>query len=177
MPANLFKRILDKLPISIIRHVFNFWPPFRGARIKVNYITKDYRIFKASMKLGLLNRNYIGVHYGGSLFSMADPFFLIILIKNLGNQYIVWDKAAKIEFKKPGRGTVSAHFEFSENELSEIRNEANRSGKYIFDRSVNIIDENNEIVAIVTKTMYVRLKQDRNKTASDITIEKISQSM
>lgn len=164
MSKTLFKRIIDRLPVSAIRLIFNLWPPFRGARIKVNYISKDYRIFKVSMKLGLLNRNYLGVHFGGSLFAMSDAFFIIILIRNLGNKYIVWDKAAKIEYKKPGRGTISACFEMSENEILDIRKEADRAGKYIFDRSVDLYDENNEIVATVTKTMYVRAKHSQRSS-------------
>lgn len=155
---SIFKQIINRLPVSVIRHIFNFWPPFRGAGIKVDYISKDYRIFKASLQLGLLNRNFFGTHFDGSLFAMSDAFFSIILAKNLGNNYIVWDKAANITYKKPGRGTVRAHFEFSADEIAVIKKETDSAGKYVFDRSVDIIDASNEIVASVVKTLYVRVK-------------------
>lgn len=156
--ANLMTRLQHKLPPGLMRFLFNLWPPFRGAKIKVDYISPDYRIFKTSMKLGLLNRNNLGVHFGGSLFAMTDPFFLVILTKNLGYHYVVWDKAATIEFKKPGRGLVSAHCEMSQQEITDIRARVDQSGKYVFDRSVDVLNTKNEVVATITKTIYVKTK-------------------
>lgn len=164
MTKQLLTKMMERLPIKVIRSLFNYWPPFRGAKIKVTHISPDYRVFKTSLKLGLLNRNYVGVHFGGSLFAMTDPFFMLILSKNLGNQYIVWDKAAKIEFKKPGRGTIRAHCEFSEHEIAMVRQEVDQAGKYIFDRTVDLLNEQDEIVATITKTLYVRLKRDVRAT-------------
>lgn len=157
MTKSLFHKIVAKLPICIIR--FNCWPPFRGAGIKVNNISPDYRSFNVSMKLKMLNRNYAGVHFGGSLFSMTDPFYMVMLSKNLGNQYVVWDKAATIEFKKPGRGTINAKCSITEEELKDIKNEVDRLGKFIFDRTTGLFNEKNEIVAIITKTLYVRKRE------------------
>lgn len=159
MSNTLFHRIIDKLPISIIKFIFNRWPPFRGAGIKVQHISPDYRSCAVSMKLKLLNRNYLGVHFGGSLFSMTDPFYVLMLSKNLGNQYVVWDKAATIEFKKPGRGTINAKCSISEKELKDIKDEVNRLGKFIFDRTIDLFNEKNEIIATITKTLYVRQRE------------------
>lgn len=163
MSKSLFHRIIDKLPIAIIRFIFNCWPPFRGAGIKVNHISPDYRSFEVSMKLKLLNRNYVGVHFGGSLFSMTDPFHMIMLSKNLGSQYIVWDKSAKIEFKKPGRGTIRAKCSITKEEIEAVKHETDRLGKYIFDRTIDLFNGKNEIVATITKTLYVR-KRDLGVT-------------
>lgn len=156
MGKNFFHRTLDKLPVGVIRFIFNCWPPFRGAGIKVNNISPDYRSFDVSMKLRLLNRNYAGVHFGGSLFAMTDPFYMLIFSKNLGKQYIVWDKAAKIEFKKPGLGTVRATCAITQEDIEMVKNQAEQSGKYIFDRTVDLFNDKNEVVATITKTIYVR---------------------
>jgi acyl-coenzyme A thioesterase PaaI-like protein len=156
LEKTLFHRIIDRLPISIIRFIFNCWPPFRGAGIKVNNISPDYRSFDVSMKLKLLNRNYAGVHFGGSLFSMTDPFHMVMLSQNLGSQYIVWDKAAKIEFKKVGRGTIRAKCSITKEEIDTVKNETDRLGKYIFNRTVDLFNDKNEVVATITKTLYVR---------------------
>ena len=156
MEKSFFHQVIDKLPIKVIRFIFNCWPPFRGAGIKVNDISPDYRSFDVSMKLKLLNRNYAGVHFGGSLFSMTDPFHMVMLSKNLGNQYIVWDKAAKIDFKKPGRGTIRAKCSITKEEIEAIKNQAEQFGKYIFDRTVDLFNDKNEVVATITKTLYVR---------------------
>lgn len=158
MAAHLLHRIIDRLPVSVLRFLFNAWGPFRGAGIKVDAISPDFLSFKISMKLTWSNKNYVGVHYGGSIFSMVDPFYMLILSRNLGDQYIVWDKAAFIEFKKPGRGTLTAHCAFSFDEINKIRIEANQLEKYIFEKPINIFNSSGEIVASVIKTLYVRHK-------------------
>lgn len=159
MASSLFYRVANKLPSHVIRYLFNLWPPFRGAGIKVKHISRDFRKFDVSMKLKLLNRNSAGVHFGGSLFGMTDPFYVVMLTKNLGDQYIVWDKAGKIDFKKPGRGTIKASCFLTEEEIDLIRDETNRLGKYIFDRSVDLFNEKNEVIATIVKTIYVRRRE------------------
>ena len=88
--------------------LINLWPPFLGAGIRVTRIAPGWREVDVEMKLRRWNRNYVGTHYGGSLYSMADPFFMLMLIENLGREYIVWDKSASIRFRKPGKGVVRA---------------------------------------------------------------------
>lgn len=110
------------------------------------------------MPLRWFNKNYVGTHFGGSMYAMTDPFLMMMLINNLGSNYIVWDKGAKIDFKKPGRGTVRVRFELSEAEIEEIKAAADAQGKYVFDRVVHVLDEADEVVAEVVKTLYVRRK-------------------
>lgn len=88
----------------------NIWPPFLGAGIRVKEIDEEFKFARVELKSGLLNRNYVGTHYGGSLFSMTDPFYMLMLLHNLGKDYIVWDKAAEINYKKPGKGRLRADF-------------------------------------------------------------------
>jgi acyl-coenzyme A thioesterase PaaI-like protein len=110
------------------------------------------------MKLRKWNRNYVGTHYGGSIFSMTDPFFALIVIKNLGPDYIVWDKASDIKFKKPGKGKISAHFNIAKERLQQIRDEADRNPKAEPVFVIEVKDEAGDVVAEVTKTLYVRRK-------------------
>jgi acyl-coenzyme A thioesterase PaaI-like protein len=159
MSSGIISTIVERLPVGVARFIFNRWPPFRGAGIKVKCISADYRRFEVSLKLGLLNRNYAGVHFGGSLFAMIDPFFMLILSKNLGKNYVVWDKAGTIDFKKPGRGTIKAKCFMSEEEINFVREEVDRVGKYVFDKSTDLLNEKDEVVATIVKTIYVR----RNK--------------
>jgi hypothetical protein len=109
---------------SLKRHaraLLNIWPPFLGAGIHIRRLAADWKEIDVEMKLRWWNANYVGTHYGGSLYSMADPFFMVMLIENLGNDYIVWDKAASIRFKKPGRGKMTASFRLSEEQIQEIK--------------------------------------------------------
>ena len=136
----------------------NLWPPFLGAGIKVEHIAKDFRHAKVRLKLGLLNRNIVGVHFGGSLFAMTDPFFMMMFSQNLGKDYIIWDRAAKIEFLKPGKTNVSARFHITQEQIDEIRNEAQSGEKILKDYSVDILSTTGEVIARVTKTLYIRKK-------------------
>ena len=81
----------------------NIWPPFVGAGIRVTRRTPDMKAVDVEMKLHFFNRNYVGTHYGGSLYSMTDPFYMLMLMHNLGADYIVWDKAEASAFASPER--------------------------------------------------------------------------
>lgn len=137
----------------------NLWPPFWGAGIHVDEISHDYRSAKVSLKYGMLNRNIVGVHFGGSLFAMTDPFFMLMFSQNLGKQYIVWDRAARIEFLKPGRSNVVASFQISQEQIDEVRTEAESGEKILKDYSVDIKNADGEVIARVTKTLYIRKKR------------------
>ena len=111
------------------------------------------------MKLTWWNRNYVGTHYGGSLYSMCDPFFMLILIEQLGPGYVVWDKSARIEFRRPGRGTVRARFEIPASRVEEIRRAADAGGKVEPIFRTEIVDEAGVAVATVEKLLYVRRRE------------------
>jgi Domain of unknown function (DUF4442) len=138
-----------------------WWPPFLGAGIRVRSLSEDFRDAVVELKLGRLNRNYVGTHFGGSLYAMTDPFFMIMLLHNLGGDYLVWDKSGSIEYIAPGRGTVSAHFHLSERRIGEIRAEAAGGGKIFPEFEVNVKDAAGDIIARVRKVLYVRLKPKR----------------
>lgn len=114
------------------------------------------------MPLNLLNTNFVGVHFGGSLYAMVDPFYVLILLYRLGPQYVVWDKAACIRFKRPGRGWVRAVMEISEERLREIRSQVDTSPhqKCDVDFSLRIEhvggEHDGELVAEVDKTVYIK---------------------
>ncbi|QWD69154.1 DUF4442 domain-containing protein [Polynucleobacter sp. VK25] len=140
----------------------NLWPPFLGAGITVEKISKDFRYARVRLKHGLLNRNILGVHFGGSLFAMTDPFFMMMVSQNIGKGYIVWDQAAKIEFLKPGKGKVHASFEITQEQLDEIVSAAEPGDKILRDFVADIKDQEDDVVARITKTLYIRKKTKKN---------------
>jgi hypothetical protein len=146
----------SKLQRAMLRSI-NIWPPILGAGIRVRW-SPDGKSVDVKMKLRFWNRNYVGTHYGGSLYSMADPFYMLMLMENLGSEYIVWDKAATIRFRKPGRGTVSAHFHLSDEQLDDIRTQLKTQPKYEPTFAVQIMDEAGDVVAEVQKVLHVRRK-------------------
>ena len=133
--------------------------PFLGAGIRVLHSQSDDYTIKVQMKLTRLNFNAVGTHFGGSLYAMCDPFFMLILLEHMGRDYIVWDKAASIQFLKPGRGTVTATFHIPPEQIAELRAQADREGKIEPLFNVDVIDEQGEIVAKVEKRLYVRKKK------------------
>jgi acyl-coenzyme A thioesterase PaaI-like protein len=138
--------------------LMNLYPPYLGAGIRVRS-SPDLRTFDVRMRLSPLNRNYVGTHFGGSLYSMCDPFFMLILFEALGPGYVVWDKAATIRFRRPGRGTVHARFHLPEERIAEVRAAANRDGKTEPVFSTEVVDEAGEVVAEIEKRLYVRKKE------------------
>ena len=140
------------------RKWIRWWPPLLGAGIRVTRFDEDWRAVDVEIPLRWWNRNYVGTQYGGSLYSMTDPFYMVMLIENLGAGYVVWDKSATIRFRKPGRGKVRAEFRLSQEVIDEIRAAVEREGKIEREFAVNVTDESGEVVAEVTKLLHVRKK-------------------
>ncbi|HEY7403013.1 MAG TPA: DUF4442 domain-containing protein [Candidatus Angelobacter sp.] len=136
----------------------NFYPPYLGAAVRVTRISDDFRDLEVEMPLRFYNRNYVGTHFGGSLYSMVDPFYMLMLLHILGPGYIVWDKAATIRFKKPGKGVMKAAFHLSEEQIAEIRSSAETQPKVEPQFLVLVKDAEGNVVAEVDKLLYVRKK-------------------
>ena len=111
------------------------------------------------MKLRWWNANYVGTHFGGSLFAITDAFYMLMLMANLGRDYIVWDKAASIRYRKPGRGTVRAEFRLTDAQLDDIREKLKRLPKYEPTFKVEVKDEQGTVIAEVEKLLYMRKKE------------------
>jgi hypothetical protein len=142
-----------------LQRFVNWYPPFLGAGIRVKEVSPDLRTIQVHMPLTFWNKNYVGTHFGGSLYTMCDPFFMLILLNHLGPDYIVWDKAATIRFKKPGVGTVKAVFHIPEERIAEIRQQAESLGKIEPTFQTVVTDPDGVIVAEVDKLLYVRSKK------------------
>ena len=150
----------------LLLRFINYWPPVLGAGIRVHWLDTEMRAIDVTMKLRRWNQNFVGTQYGGSLYSMADPFFMLMLIHNLGREYIVWDKAATIRFRKPGRGTVKAQFRLTEGDLADIRAKLELHEKYEPTFRVDIMDEAGELIAEVDKLLYIRKKKTKKVVES-----------
>lgn len=142
-----------------LRFWMNLWPPFLGAGIKVDYIAEDYREARISLHTRWYNRNYVGTHFGGSLFAMTDPFLMLMYLHNLGREYLVWDQAASIRFVSPGRGTVSVCCEIDEEHLQQARLATADGDKFLVEHRLQILDQEQKLVAEVDKTIYIRRKK------------------
>ena len=142
-----------------LRRVLNLWPPFLFAGIRVTALSDDFRHARVELRMRPWNRNYVGTHFGGSLFSMTDPFWMIMVKESLGRDYMVWDRAAEIAFLKPGRGTVAATFDLAQADVDALRAQAAGGDKVLHWFETGIVDAAGETVAQVRKQVYVRRKR------------------
>ena len=149
-----------KVPPALFRRAINLWPPFLGAGIKVTRVSADYREIEVTLKLGLTNRNYFGTQFGGSLFAMTDPFFALMMLHNLGPDYVVWDKEASIRYRRPGRGDVHARFHLAAAAVARARRATARGAKHEPTFRATIVDRDQAVVAEVEKTLSIRRRSD-----------------
>ncbi|QKQ68971.1 DUF4442 domain-containing protein [Acinetobacter sp. 10FS3-1] len=158
---SLFRKI-QRFPF-ISKFILNHYPPYRGAGIVIDEMNfADYHL-RVKMPLTGKNQNIVGVHFGGSLYSMVDPFYMLLLMHHLGSKYIVWDKEAWIRFLAPGRGTVHADIRISAEEVNAIIELAANHQSVYRHYQLNIYDESGVRIAEVQKTVYIRRKQSKSK--------------
>jgi hypothetical protein len=144
---------------SFLLRIMSIWPPYLGAGIRVKRVSTDFREIDVQMKLRFWNQNYVGTHFGGSMFAMTDPFYMLMLLENLGREFIVWDKGASIRFKKPGKGTIRCEFRLTQTQIDEVIEALKTQSKYDANFIVHIKDEVGDVVAEVEKIVHVRRKQ------------------
>jgi hypothetical protein len=131
----------------------NLWPPYFFAGIRIKTVSKDFKDITVHLKFAWYNRNYVGTQFGGSIYAMTDPFYMMMIMNNLGRDYIVWDKAAQIDFLKPGKSTLTAQFKIDDQILDLIRSKTAFGKKYIFDLPIPVKDKDGITIANIEKTI------------------------
>lgn len=147
-----------KITASTLRRMLNLWPPFLFSGIRVTDLSRDFAHARVELRMRPWNRNYVGTHFGGSLFAMTDPFWMLMVKESLGPDYMVWDQAGEIAFLKPGRGTVWARFDLASDVLEALRQAAAGGGKVLHWFDTDVVDAAGDTVARVRKQVYVRRK-------------------
>ena len=150
---------LESPRTRLMRWGFNFWPCYRGTGARVTFIAGDWREVRVRLPLSWRTRNYVGTLFGGSLYAAVDPFFMIMLMKNLGPGYVVWDKAASIRFRRPGRHTLTATFRLDDAEFTEIRDLLRDLPKVDRTYTVDLVDKDGLVHATVEKVVHVARKE------------------
>lgn len=141
-----------------LRRFMNFWPPLLFAGIRILAISDDFMRVDVRLRLGRFNRNYVGTQYGGSLYSMTDPFFMVMMVHVLGPDYVVWDKSGRIDYLRPGREDVFARLQYTGDQIAEVRRMTAGGQKFEPTYAVDVATASGEVIARVEKTLYIRLK-------------------
>lgn len=142
-----------------LKRLLNLYGPYLGAGVKVTYVAKDFKEVRVSMKLRWYNKGAVGTHFGGSLYAMIDPHLMLMLMKLLGDGYIVWDKSASIDFIRPGTGTVSATIRLDDEKVQAIIDAVEENKTHLPEFRIKILDEKGKGVCRVKKVLYVRKKE------------------
>ena len=143
---------------STFRRLLNLWPPFLFNSIRLQTLSNDWSEARVVLRLRPWNRNYVRTQFGGNLFAMTDPFWMLLAMHQLGRDYLVWDKAGAIDFVAPGRDDVYAHFKLEPSVVDELRQAAAGGGKVLRWFETEVTTASGEVVARVRKQLYVRLK-------------------
>lgn len=139
----------------LFRYFFNIFPAYRRTGGRVTYIAADWREIRVRLPLNFRTRNYVGTIFGGSIFGAVDPMFMIMLIKCLGPEYLVWDRSAKVRFKRPGKSTLFAICRIEDGELEYIRSELREKPSLLREYRVELVDDQGLVHAWVDKTIYL----------------------
>jgi acyl-coenzyme A thioesterase PaaI-like protein len=142
----------------LLRWRFNMFPAYRRTGGRITFIDAGLHRIRVRIPLNWKTRNYVGTIFGGSMYGAVDPIYMVMFIRLLGPGYIVWDKAARIEYKKPGRSTLTAEFEVTEGELQSIRDALERTEKIERTYRVELRDGDGVVCAAVEKLLYFRRK-------------------
>lgn len=137
---------------------FNFFPAYRSSGGRLIYVAPNFQEVHIQLALTLFTRNYVGTLYGGSMYSAIDPIYMLMLIRTLGPHYVVWDKAASIRFRKPGKSTLYARFVLSDLELQTVRHLAQQNPSIDRVYPVELVDGQGVVHASFEKTLYIKHK-------------------
>ncbi|HVY22166.1 MAG TPA: DUF4442 domain-containing protein [Steroidobacteraceae bacterium] len=140
-------------------YLWNFWPPYWGAGIRIETISKDFKYARIRLKWRPWTRNIVRTQFGGSIYAMVDPIYMVMLMALLGREYIVWDKAASIRFRRPGKSELTAEFTLTDEDIHLIKQELGKADKYDWQKTVQVKDKSGEVIAEIHKTIHVRNKQ------------------
>jgi len=127
----------------------------------------DWHEAHVALPLSFRTRNLVGTIFGGSMYGIVDPIYMLMLHKVLGEEYIVWDKAACIRFRKPGKGTLYARFVISAEELENIRALAAQNPSIDRTYPVELVDKNGVVHATFEKVLYIRRKDRQSSTLKE----------
>ena len=145
-----------RLRATLIRLGISYHPTYWTTGGRVVELAPDFTHARVALPLNLRTRNVVGTTFGGSIYGAVDPIYMLLLRQRLGGDFTVWDKAARIRFKKPGQSTLYADFEVTDDEVQAIRGalDVGESTDRVYD--VELADEAGVVHAEVEKTLYVR---------------------
>lgn len=147
-----------KLYSEFIRFGLNLWPCLRRTGGRVVYLAEDFTQLTVRLSLNWKTRNVVGTIFGGSMYASTDPYFMLMLMKILGDGYVVWDKGCTIRFKQPAKGSIYADFIVTPEMLQDVRTQVAAQKEYDFTWTLQYKDKSGNVYAEFDKVLYVAHK-------------------
>jgi acyl-coenzyme A thioesterase PaaI-like protein len=135
--------------------LMNWYPMYFGTGGKILFWSDDSHEIQLRLRLNPWTYNYVGTMFGGSMFSTCDPFYMLMWLKILGKNYVVWDKSASIRFKKPGKETLFAHLIISDEMIEVVKQKVKVNKEVNLPFIINWVDKDGIIYAEIERTIYI----------------------
>ncbi|MFT4048926.1 MAG: DUF4442 domain-containing protein [Solirubrobacterales bacterium] len=154
----MIRRLRERLPHALDWRVFNIWPAIVGTGGRVTRVTEDWTELDVRLPLSWRTRNYVGTIFGGSIYSATDPYVMVMLIRQLGEDYVVWDKGARVAFKRPGTETLYAEFRIPPQLTASLKAQVDEQNKLDWVYSLDLKDAGGKVYATIEKQIYIARK-------------------
>lgn len=156
----MFRRIASskRLPFWLYWRMFNIWPAIRGTGGRITHATPDWSEIDVKLRLNWRTSNYVGTIFGGSIYASVDPFHMVMMLRRLGDDYVVWDKTGRVSFKQPGTETLYAKFRLTDEEVADVRAIVDRDNKLERTYSIDLKSADGRVFATVDKTLFIARK-------------------
>lgn len=145
-----------KLSPRFLKFILNIYPPYLGAGIHISHISRDWSEIDVAMQVRWYNKNAVGTHFGGSIYSMTDPHLMLLLMQRLGKGYWIWDKAAEINFIKATDKRITAKITLDKAQVKEVIDKTASGKKYLPTFVIPVYDDQKNLIATVKKTLYIK---------------------
>lgn len=150
-----------KVSEKTLKRALNLYPPLLFQRIVVKKIHKDFKGVDVKIVNSIVNRNYNGSIFGGTIYAATDPFYAILfdrILQEKGFNVRVWLKSASINYLKPGTTNLYFTIQITEQMIAEAERELIENGKFVKAYPMELYDETGLLCATVMNEVYLRNK-------------------
>ncbi|MFT4745461.1 MAG: acyl-coenzyme A thioesterase PaaI-like protein [Nitriliruptoraceae bacterium] len=103
------------------------------------------------------NVNHFGTMYAGALYTLGEvPGGVLFYSTFDAEKFFPLVKESTIRYRRPARGAISVEASIADADVARLSAEAAEHGKANFDLSLDLTDEDGEVVAIMTSAYQMR---------------------
>lgn len=162
--ALLVKRVL-RSP-RLFAAAMSAYPPLFAAGVRIRDIPDDWSSAHLILKVNRLNSNAHGAAFGGSLFSMTDAMFGMLVMQRLGREYEAWTRTGTFQYINPGRNNAHATIRVTDAMVEQIKHEIASDGFCNIPYTTVITNDDGSTVGIGQQELHCRLRKSKEAQRS-----------